>query len=119
MSTGAVLYIIRNVLKVNLRKKFKVHQLKMTHIQKRGARFWKLYLKLKCDKWRDFVTSDEAMIYLCGSYGRRRVCYVRLAENAGDKLKFVKRDAFARGVMAWAAVSSRGKLEIRIIPVSD
>ncbi|KAH3806929.1 hypothetical protein DPMN_135259 [Dreissena polymorpha] len=34
-----------------------------------------------------------------------------MGENFGDKLKFVKRDAFARGFRAWAAVSSRGKPE--------
>ncbi|KAH3710659.1 hypothetical protein DPMN_070149, partial [Dreissena polymorpha] len=40
----------------------------------------------------------------------------RMGENVGDKLKFVKRDAFARGFMACAALSSRGKSVIRIIP---
>ncbi|KAH3839754.1 hypothetical protein DPMN_113188 [Dreissena polymorpha] len=88
----------------------------MAKIQKRRAMHWKLYIKLKCGKWGDFVISDEAMFYFGGSYGRRRVGYVRMGENVGDKLKFVKRDAFARGFMAWAAVSSRGKSEIRIIP---
>ena len=39
-----------------------------------------------------------------------------MGENVGDKLKFVKRDAFARGFMACAALSSRGKSVIRIIP---
>ncbi|KAH3848046.1 hypothetical protein DPMN_090384 [Dreissena polymorpha] len=39
-----------------------------------------------------------------------------MGEHIGDKLKFVKRDVFARGFMAWDAVSSRGKSEIRIIP---
>ena len=56
------------------------------------------------------------MFYLGGSYERRIVCYVRMGENVGDKLKFVKRDAFARGFMACAALSSRGKSVIRIIP---
>ena len=56
------------------------------------------------------------MFFLGGSYGRRRVCYARMGENVGDKLKFVKRDAFARGFMACAALSSRGKSVIRIIP---
>ena len=56
------------------------------------------------------------MFYLGGSYGRRRVCYVRMGENVGDKLKFVKRDAFARCFMACAALPSRGKSVIRIIP---
>ncbi|KAH3834741.1 hypothetical protein DPMN_108076 [Dreissena polymorpha] len=107
MSKGAVYYIIRNVLKAKLRKKCKVHQLNMEQIQKRMAISWELYLKLTCGKWRDFDTPDEAMFYLGGSYGRRRVWYVRMGENVGDALKFVKRDAFARGFITWAAVSSR------------
>ncbi|KAH3749516.1 hypothetical protein DPMN_184014 [Dreissena polymorpha] len=116
MSKGAVYYIIRNVLKAKLRKKCKVHQLNMEQIQKRRAMSWELYLKLTCGKWRDFDTPDEAMFYLGGSYGKRRVRYVRMGENIGDALKFVKRDAFARGFITWTAVSSRGKSEIRIIP---
>ena len=55
------------------------------------------------------------MFYLGGSYGRRKVCYIRKGEEVGDKLKFVKRDSFARWFMAQAGVSSRGKTEIRII----
>ncbi|KAH3854810.1 hypothetical protein DPMN_097359 [Dreissena polymorpha] len=39
-----------------------------------------------------------------------------MGENVGDKLKFVKRDAFARGFMAYAALSSRGTSVIRKIP---
>ncbi|KAH3741957.1 hypothetical protein DPMN_048687 [Dreissena polymorpha] len=39
-----------------------------------------------------------------------------MGEQFGDELKFVKRVAFARGFMAWTAVSSRGESEIRIIP---
>jgi hypothetical protein len=55
------------------------------------------------------------MFYLGGSYGRRKVCYIRKGDNLGEKLKFVKRNAFASGFMAWAGVPSRGKTEIRII----
>lgn len=36
-------------------------------------------------------------------------------KNPGAKLKFVKRDSFAAGFMAWAGVSYRGKTEIRFI----
>ncbi|KAH3803545.1 hypothetical protein DPMN_131808 [Dreissena polymorpha] len=50
MSKGSVYYIFRNLFKAKLQKKFKIHQLNMAQIQKRRARFWKLYLKLKCGK---------------------------------------------------------------------
>jgi hypothetical protein len=61
--------IINNTLKATLRKKCIVHQLKMAQIEKRRARSWKLYLKLKCNQWKNFVTSDEEMFYLGRSYG--------------------------------------------------
>ena len=54
------------------------------------------------------LTTDEAMFNMGGSCGRRQICYLR-------KHKFVKRDSFARGFMAWAGVSYRGMTEIRII----
>ena len=60
--------------------------------------------------------TDEAMFYLGGSYGRRRVCYIRKGHNDPSKLKFVKRDSFAPGFMAWGGVSFHGKTEIWIIP---
>jgi hypothetical protein len=74
-----------------------------------------LYLKLKCNQWKNFVTSDEEMFYLGRSYGWRKVCYIRQGENIGDNLKFVKCDAFASSFMACAGVSFIGKTEIRII----
>ena len=49
------------------------------------------------------------MFYLGGSYGRRRVCYIRKGHNDPSKLKFVERDSFAPGFMAWAGVSFHGK----------
>ncbi|KAH3821571.1 hypothetical protein DPMN_123335 [Dreissena polymorpha] len=48
MSEETVYFIIRIVLEAKLRKKCKVHQLNMTHIQKRRAWSLKLYIKLKC-----------------------------------------------------------------------
>ena len=61
------------------------------------------------------MTTDEAMFYMGGSYGRRRVCYIRSNETDMQKLKFVKRDSFAPGFMVWAGVSYYGKTSLRII----
>ncbi|KAH3874903.1 hypothetical protein DPMN_038160 [Dreissena polymorpha] len=65
-------------------------------------------MKLRGGRWKNFATSDEAMFYLGGSYGRRKVCYMRKGETVSDKLKFVKLDSFAKGFMAWAGVFYRG-----------
>ena len=61
------------------------------------------------------MTTDKAMFYMGGSYGRRRVCYIRSNETDMQKLKFVKRDSFAPGFMVWAGVSYYGKTSLRII----
>jgi hypothetical protein len=50
------------------------------------------------------TATDEALFYLGGSHGRRRVCYVRTNKTDLNKLKFVKRDAFALGFTLWAGV---------------
>ena len=116
VSVGTVNRIIRNTLQAKLRKKCGVHQLNTRQIQNRRQRSWRLYMKLRNDNWKNYVTSDEAMFYLGGSYGRRKVCYVRKGYDDRHKLKFVKRDAFAAGFMAWAGVCYNVKTEIRIIP---
>lgn len=115
ISLGTVNRVIHEVLQCKLRKKCKVHQLTMRQIENRRSRSWKLYLKLAGGRWKNVVTTDEAMFYLGGSYGQRRVCYVRHGENADDKLKFVKRDDFAPGFMVWAGVCSRGKTTLHFI----
>ena len=83
--------------------------------QVKGCQTAQINEKLCGRGWQNFVASDEAMFYLGGSYGRRRVCYLRKGEKPSDKLKYVKRVAFASGFMAWAGVSFRGKTDIRII----
>ena len=115
VSQATINRIIKRVLQSKLRKKCKVHKLNPNQIEKRRQRSWRLYLRLNNNQWKNFVTTDEAMFYLGGSYGRRRVCYYRKGVDDPSKLKFVKRDSFAPGFMAWAGVSFHGKTDIRII----
>ena len=115
VSLGTVNRIINCLLKAKLRKKRPVHKLSDAQIKKRSARAWRLYLRLNNNKWKNFVTTDEAMFYMGGSYNRRRVCYIRSNETDMQKLKFVKRDSFAPGFMVWAGVSYYGKTSLRII----
>ena len=61
------------------------------------------------------MTTDEAMFYMGGTYGRRHVCYIRSNETDKQNLQFVKRDSFAPGFMVWAGVSYYGKTSLRII----
>ena len=75
---------------------------------------WHLYKRLNCDHWKIFVTIDEAMSPLGGSYSRRRVCYIRKRHGDPSKLKYIKSDLFAPGFLASAVISVY--IEIRIIP---
>lgn len=115
VSLGTVNRVIAKIIKAKLRKKCRVHRLSEAQILKRRARSWRLHLRLNCGKWKNVVTTDEAMFYMGGSYDRRPVCYVRANETDLNKLKFVKRDAVAPGFMVWAGVSYYGKTSLFFI----
>jgi hypothetical protein len=55
------------------------------------------------------------MIFMGGSYGRRRACYVRTNETELTKLKFVKRDALILGFMVLAGVINYGMTSLFFI----
>ena len=116
VALGTVNRIISRYLKAKLRKKCRVHKLNEQQILKRRARAWRLYLRLNNEKWKNFVTTDEAM-FLHGAVAmvRRRVCYVRCQDRDLNKVKFVKRDSFAPGFMVWAGVSFYGKTSLIFI----
>ena len=67
------------------------------------------YQILNAGKWKNYVTTDEAMFYLGASYWQRRVCYIRQGQPLEYITKYVKRDDFAPGFMVLAGVSARGK----------
>ena len=50
------------------------------------------------------------MFYMDGSYGRRRVCYVRTNETDFNKHTFDKHGSFVPGFMVWAGVSGKTSL---------
>ena len=66
VSLGTVNRIINCLLKAKLRKKRPVHKLSDAQIKKRRARAWRLYLRLNNNKWKNFVTKDEAMFTWMG-----------------------------------------------------
>ena len=66
VSRGTVQHIIKHILEARLKKRYKVHQLNFKQIQKRRTRSWNLYRKFCGNKWKNFVTTDEAMFYMGG-----------------------------------------------------
>ena len=65
------------------------------------------------------VTTDEAMCYLVGSYGGRRIYYVRQPHMNRGNVMYVKRDTFAPGFVVLAGVSSRGKTKFEKVVKVD
>ena len=66
--------IIKRVLQCKRRKKCKIHKLNANQIEKKTSTFMGS-VRLNNNQWKQFVTTDDVMFYLGGSYGRRRVCY--------------------------------------------
>ena len=69
---------------------------------------------LNFDEWKTFVPTDEAILNLGDSCGRRCVCYICKGHGDPSKLKYVKSEYFAPGFFAWALVSSQAKLRLRL-----
>ena len=66
------------------------------------------------------MTTDEAICYLVGSYGRRRIYYVRQPHMNRGNVMYVKRDTFASGFVVLAGVSSCGKTKLeKVIKVDS
>ena len=61
--------------------------------------------KIVVEEWKIFVTTYETMFNLGGSYGPRRVCYIRKGHVDPSKLKCVISDSFEQGFLASAVIS--------------
>lgn len=70
-----VSYHIKNKLKKKVVKKPKCHALTAKIIEKRYRRSWPLYMKLRGQRWRKFITSDEALFHITDANGKTKVQY--------------------------------------------
>lgn len=101
---------IRNAIKridMRLVTKPKCHALSEKTIEKRRKRSRPLYRRLCNERWRRYVTSDEAWVYLSNTGGKRSVQYI-----SRDSKRSVAEPAVhvehPRGVMVWVAISADG-----------
>lgn len=107
-------YNIKVKLNKNLVSKPKCHFLNEAMIEKRYKRSWSLYQKLKCGKYKNYITSDEAMFYLDNASGQTNVQYVEVGQKATEvQPKQVRH--FSKSVMVWAAICSNGKSKLRFV----
>jgi hypothetical protein len=96
----------------NYKKKFglkvvhkaKVHALSPNAIEKRRVRSYPLYMKLNNGKWKNYITSDEAGVYLRDANGIRNVQYLRVDQDR-DEADLLPHEQHPRGVMVWCGLS--------------
>ena len=55
-----------NIWKQSSEKKCRLHRLSEAQILKRRARWWHLYIHLNCGKWKNLITTHEAMFCMGG-----------------------------------------------------
>ena len=118
-SSSTIRRLIRKVLNAFRWKKCKVRTISMAQVEKHHQPLFGLYRKFKNDQWKYVVKTDEAMCYLGGSYGRRRVYYFRQPQMNSGNVMYVKRDTFAPGFVVLAVVSSRGKTKLEKVVKVD
>jgi hypothetical protein len=97
----------RNIKKLNMKlvKKPKGHALTPATILKRYKRSWPLYLRLRKDRWKRFIRSDEAWFYITNSGGKRNVQYISRFGKRSDAEVQVH-VAHPKGIMVWLAISA-------------
>jgi len=115
ISYGTVINVIRDVIRAKCLKKKPVHQLNPAVIEKRRSRAWRMYLRLCNDKYKNYVTTDEAWFYLDASQGARDIYYVRSNEVPDEVKKIQKNDSHPVAVMVWAGVCASGKTQLHFI----
>ena len=96
---------IRNyakILKRRLVKKGKVHALSPASVLKRHQRSYQLYHRLKKGRVQQYITSDEAWIYLTGREGERDVQYLHHDQSWTEK-ENQPHVSHPKGIMVWVA----------------
>lgn len=109
--------IIHQDLKLQTRKKTKVHKLGEKHKKNRKTTCRKLYENhLAGDRWEYAVTLDEALVYLQNANGKREICYVKNGESVPESWIFEKRESFDESFMVVGVISGRGTIPLFKVP---
>ncbi|GBM18494.1 hypothetical protein AVEN_252279-1 [Araneus ventricosus] len=74
-------YLLKHTLKKKCHKNPKCHHLNERSVQIRRQRSWPLYRLLHQDIWREFITTDEAWIYLSDTNAKSKVQYLSRDQN--------------------------------------
>ena len=106
---------IMKMANFTLRKKIKVHKLTPSKVEKRRRRAFRLYRQLANDRYKNFITTDEAWFYLDGTEGKRKVCYIKKTDPNYERMIIQQDQSRPKGLMVWAGISSHGKTSIRFV----
>lgn len=101
----------RNIKKLGLKKvmKPKCHFIPAGSIEKRAARAYGLYKLLRGGKWKNVITSDEAMFTVQHSRAKRDIQYIS-KESKRSTAAPLETKSHAKSLMVWAAFSHHGAL---------
>ncbi|GBO21958.1 hypothetical protein AVEN_239511-1 [Araneus ventricosus] len=84
VSQQVVSYQLKHTIKKKCHKKPKCHHLNERSVQIRRQRSWPLQKLLRKDRWRKFITTDEAWIYLFDTSAKSKVQYLNRDQNRRD-----------------------------------
>jgi hypothetical protein len=107
VSTDVIRYSIKNKIGKKLVKKPKGQVLFLKMVEKRYQRSWKMYNLLKCQKWKNFISVDEAWFYLSNADGQRSVQYISREKTKKSASVFTK-PSHPKGVMVFMGMSYNG-----------
>ncbi|GBN41416.1 hypothetical protein AVEN_210525-1 [Araneus ventricosus] len=88
------------------KKKPKCHHLNERSVQITRQRSWPLYKLLRKDRWRKFIITDEAWIYLSDTNAKSEVQYLIRDQNRRD-LTPSTTVPHPKGVMVWMGISTK------------
>lgn len=117
ISQRSVGRIIHQDLRLETRKKTKVHVLSDAHKANRKINCRKLYDRhLSGSKYEFVVTLDEAYIYLNYCNGKREICYVERGEKVPEDWVKEQRELHPVGFMLVGAICGRGPIKLIRVP---
>lgn len=112
--TRASILYYRDKFGLKKRKKRRVHALTERAHQQRYARSWPLYLAMRGDRWKKWITSDEKTFVLFDCNNRSEI-YYKDPNAVRDPLTLPKKPQGAQSIMVWAAISFNGKSSLCFI----
>ncbi|CAF1008388.1 unnamed protein product [Rotaria sordida] len=114
ISQSTVSNIIKNSGFI-LRKKTKVHKLTSSNIIKRRERSRQIYRRLARQRYKRFITTDEAWFHLDTSSGKRKVCYIKKTDPDYNRMIIQQNTSRPKGFMVWGGVSTQDKTTLRLV----